>query len=209
MLETAQQPTIYFIGVTTGKSSIMKLYPLWKEILGLKDTIIRGVDLKIHDKPEAYRDVVRFIKNDAYSMGSLVTTHKIDMYNACKDMFDYFDSYASMLGEISCISKKEKKLVGHAKDPISSGLALEAFLTQDYWKETGAEVFVLGAGGSSLAITAYLMQEKHKENIPSRIIVCNRSISLLEEIMKIHSTLKTNSKLEYYHTLSLKMLIKL
>ena len=31
----ADQPTFYFIGVTTGKSSIMKVFPEWAEFLGL------------------------------------------------------------------------------------------------------------------------------------------------------------------------------
>ena len=32
----AAQPTIYFIGVTTGSSSIMKVFPKWAKALGLK-----------------------------------------------------------------------------------------------------------------------------------------------------------------------------
>jgi shikimate 5-dehydrogenase len=199
-LVPAEQPTIYFIGVTTGKSSIMKIYPWWAACLGLKYTQIKGIDLKIHDEPKAYRDVVKFIKEDPLSMGALVTTHKIDLYNACKDMFDYIDPYATMLGEVSSISKNEKGLAGHAKDPISSGLAMEDFLKPNYWKETDAEVLVLGAGGSAVAFTSYLMQEKHLDNVPSRIIVCNRSLPRLEEIIGIHETLKTMSIRNYHLT---------
>ena len=35
----ADQPTFYFIGVTTGKSSIMKVFPEWAKFLGLGDEI--------------------------------------------------------------------------------------------------------------------------------------------------------------------------
>lgn len=35
--EKATAPTLYFIGVTTGQSSIMKVFPKWAEALGLKD----------------------------------------------------------------------------------------------------------------------------------------------------------------------------
>lgn len=52
--------------------------------------------------------------------GALVTTHKIDMYNAAKDMFDYLDPYAQRFGELSSISKLDGQLRAHAKDPISS-----------------------------------------------------------------------------------------
>ena len=52
----AERPTIYFIGVTTGKSSIMQVFPRWAEHLGLGDVVIRGIDCKLHDQPEVYRD---------------------------------------------------------------------------------------------------------------------------------------------------------
>jgi len=50
--EKATQPTMYFIGVTTGKSSIMKIFPEWAKALGLKDTVLKGIDIAIHEKPE-------------------------------------------------------------------------------------------------------------------------------------------------------------
>ncbi|MHB1407471.1 MAG: shikimate dehydrogenase, partial [Desulfitobacteriaceae bacterium] len=62
--EKATQPTMYFIGVTTTKSSIMKLFPLWAKELGLKDAMIKGIDIAIHANPEEYREAVAFIKND-------------------------------------------------------------------------------------------------------------------------------------------------
>ena len=87
--EKATQPTIYFIGVTTGKSSIMKVFPRWAKALNLKDAVIKGIDFKPHSDPAAYREAVQFIKDDPLSLGALVTTHKIDVYNSCKDLFDY------------------------------------------------------------------------------------------------------------------------
>ena len=61
-----------------------------------------------------------FIKHDPLSLGALVTTHKIDLLAACRDMFDELDLYARFMGEISSISKRDSKLIGHAKDPISN-----------------------------------------------------------------------------------------
>ena len=46
--EKATQPTIYFIGVTTGKSSIMKVFPEWAKAMGLNDAVIKGIDIEIH-----------------------------------------------------------------------------------------------------------------------------------------------------------------
>lgn len=48
--EQAKVPTMYFIGVTTGKSSIMTLFPHWAKILGI-DAVIKGIDLPIHADP--------------------------------------------------------------------------------------------------------------------------------------------------------------
>ena len=196
----ATKPTIYFIGMTTGKSSIMKVFPRWAECLKLGDVAIQGVDCKWHDDPAVYRRIVEFIRLDPLSKGALVTTHKIDLLKACRDLFDFLDPHARLTGEISCISKRGGKLRGHAKDPISSGLALEAFLPKDHWRKTGAEVFSMGAGGSSIAITCYLMDAKRGANRPSRIIVSNRSAPRLAEIREIHRQLGRSVWVEYHHT---------
>ncbi|MDD5199161.1 MAG: hypothetical protein PHC88_05100 [Terrimicrobiaceae bacterium] len=196
----ADKPTFYFIGVTTGKSSIMRVFPAWASHLGLGEVIIKGIDLKWHDERERYREAVSFIKNDPLSLGSLVTTHKIDLLKACRDLFDELDPYAELMGEVSSISKRDGRLIGHAKDPITSGLSLEAFLPADHWQKTGAEVLTLGAGGSSIAVTSYLLDPKHGANRPSKIIVTNRSEPRLEEIREIHRKLGQPVPVEYHHT---------
>lgn len=195
--ETATQPTMYFIGVTTGSSSIMKVFPKWAKALNLKDAVIKGMDFAPHSDPALYREAVGFIKNDPYSMGALVTTHKIDLYNACKDMFDYLDPFARQLGEISSISKRDGKLCGHAKDPISSGLALENFVPADHWKKTDGEVLIMGAGGSALAMSVYLTQEKFGENIPKHIIITNRSQPRLDKAKKILDGVSPKTKFDF------------
>ena len=62
-------PTFYFIGVTTGKSSIMKVFPLWMKVLGREEVVMEGVDCKIHGDPEDYRKAVAQIKYDPMSLG--------------------------------------------------------------------------------------------------------------------------------------------
>lgn len=193
----ATQPTLYFIGVTTGKSSIMKVFPAWAEYLGLKDAVIKGIDFKLHDDPEAYREAVEFIRNDPLSMGALVTTHKIDLFHACRDMFDVIDPHALLMDETSCISKKDGKLICHAKDPISSGLAIDGFLGADYFERTGADLFSMGAGGSTIAITWHLMRKARGKNVPGRIIVSNRSQHRLDEIKRIHAEVASDVTVEY------------
>ena len=152
---------MYFVGVTTTKSSIMKLFPRWAKELGLDDAVLTGIDLAIHADPEEYRRVVGFLKDDPLSLGALVTTHKIDLYNAAKDLFEFLDPYARMFGELSSISKKGGRLEGFAKDPISSGKAMEAFIPEGFWKRHGGDVFIMGAGGSAIAVGAHLMARTH------------------------------------------------
>ncbi len=116
---------MYFIGVTTGKSSIMRVFPEWMKVLGRTDVVIEGMDLKIHADPEDYRAAVAQIKYDPNSLGALVTTHKIDLYNAARDMFEYLDPFARICGEVSSISKLGGRLKGHAKDPFSAGASMD------------------------------------------------------------------------------------
>ena len=188
--EKAAQPTMYFIGVTTGQSSIMQVFPRWAEALGLKGACIKGIDMPLHAPAEDYRAIVGFIKHDPLSLGALVTTHKIDLFKAAEDLFDYFDPYAEKFGELSSISKKCGRLEGYAKDPISSGLSLEAFVPKGFWKRHGGELFIMGAGGSAIAINSYLLDStRFGDNIPSRVVVANRSGSRLLEIKRITTEL--------------------
>lgn len=197
--ETASAPTIYFIGVTTEQSSIMRVFPKWADFLGLYGSVIKGIDFQPHSCAEAYREAVTFIKNDPLSLGALVTTHKIDLYETCKDLFDYVDPYAQKLGEVSSISKRDGKLCAHAKDPISSGLAMEHFVPDNYWSDYDGEVLLLGAGGSTLAMSVYFAQENHKSNVPKRIIIANRSVPRLASAKAILEGIHPEIQFEFVH----------
>ena len=194
----ASERTMYFIGVTTGRSSIMKVFPRWAEHLGL-NAVIRGIDFEPHSSPERYREAVEFIKNDELSLGALVTTHKLDIVSATRDLFDGFGEYASLLREASSLSKRGNKLWGHAKDPITSGLALEAIVPEGYWADSGADVFLIGAGGSSLALSLYLINRKKAGgDVPPRVVVSNRSERRLREMREIHQAVGTEIVFEYH-----------
>jgi shikimate 5-dehydrogenase len=187
---------MYFIGVTTTKSSIMKVFPKWSDILGLSAEIA-GYDAGIHAPAETYRFIVRHIKEDPLSVGALVTTHKIDLLDAARDMFDYLDPYAELCGEISCISKNNGRLEGHAKDPITSGLAWEAFVEPGYWGRTGGHVMCIGAGGSAVAISVYVAGLPNPADRPQKFITVNRSQPRLTRLQEIHTKLDTDITFEY------------
>ncbi len=143
-----------FVGVSTASSSIMKVFPLWSDILGL-DAELAGLDIPLDAPPEAYRRAVAEIRDDPTCVGALVTTHKIAVFDAARDMFDELDEFAAGVGEISSIAVRDGLIVGAAKDPLTAGLSLEEVLAADHFAG-GAEALVLGAGGAGTAIGWYL-----------------------------------------------------
>jgi shikimate 5-dehydrogenase len=190
---------MYFVGVTTRRSVIMNVFPRWARHLRLDPCRIRGIDLSLHDSAENYRAVVKFIREDPLSLGALVTTHKIDLLTACRDMFDRLDPYAQALGEVSSISKDEGRLAGAAKDPITSGLAVDAFVPKGHWEQTRGQACLLGAGGSGLALSVHLARKERGADRPARIVVTNRSRGRLEEMEKVHRQLGVDLPVEYVH----------
>jgi shikimate dehydrogenase len=190
-------PTFYFIGVTTGKSSIMKVFPLWMKVLGREDVIMEGVDCKIHGDPEEYRKAVAQIKYDPLSLGALVTTHKIDLLTAARDMFDYLDPYAMITDEVSSISKLEGRLEGHAKDPLTSGASLDAIIEKGYFARTKGDVLCFGAGGSAIATLLHLINKKDKGDRPRKFTFVNRSQGRLDHAKEMVGGLNTDIEIEY------------
>jgi shikimate 5-dehydrogenase len=192
----AEVPTMYFIGVTTARSSIRSTFPDWARELGLGNVRLDGVDLPIHAAPDDYRKVVAWLADDPLSRGALVTTHKIDLYQACLDMFDEVDPAAALMGETSCLSKRGVRLRCHAKDPISSGLALDGFIPAGYWADTEADCLLLGAGGSAIAISWFLTRPERGADRPRKIVVTNRSADRLDTIRRMHVDLGTDIPIE-------------
>jgi len=195
-LPPADRPTIYFIGVTTGQSSIMSVFPKWADFLGLGDAAIVGIDCRIHDAPSTYRRVVSQIKADPNSRGALVTTHKLDLLNACRELFDALDPWAELIGEVSSISKRGTQLIGHAKDPITSGLSLDAILPANYWAESGGHLCLLGAGGASEALVCNLLSDDRTDR-PRRIVITDRSEHRLAEVKRLHDRIGRKTDIAY------------
>ncbi|MFI7490197.1 shikimate dehydrogenase family protein [Micromonospora echinaurantiaca] len=156
-----------FVGVTTGSSSINQVFPEWARILGLPTNRLVGHDLPLDADDASYQALVRQIRDDPAYWGALVTTHKLRLYEASGQLFDDLDDFARLCGEISSISKRNGRLYGHAKDPLTVGLALEEFLPADHFATTGAHVVCLGAGGAGTALVWYLAQRADR---PQRIV---------------------------------------
>lgn len=187
-----------FVGVTTGSSSIMTVFPLWADILGLPTRTLIGHDLPMDATPEQYRALVAQIRDDPHHRGALVTTHKMNVYAAASDLFDELDPFAVSCSEISSIAASGARLSGRAKDPITVDLALRDFLPSDHFASTGAEVVILGAGGSGTALSWALAE---REDAPAKITVTARDDEKLDHLREVHRQHGTRDGLiEYVRT---------
>lgn len=184
-LAPAVHPTFYFVGVSTASSSIRRVFPAWAEHLGLGEVDFVGIDMPLHAPAEDYRRVVEFFAADELSLGALVTTHKIDLFQAAADLFDEIDPLARMLDEVSSISKRGSALRAHAKDPITAGYAVDAIVPPGSWGGDRS-LFVMGAGGSSVALSWHLTRPERGGDVPAEIIVSDRSADRLDALERLY-----------------------
>ena len=187
LFRPATKPTMYFIGVTTGQSSINAVFPRWAERLGLGDCELRGMDFPLGSPAMAYRAAVDFIKRDPLSLGALVTTHKIAVFGSCGDLFDEIDPVTRSLGEVGSIFKRNGRLHGRAVDPITSSHALAAQIDAAHWQD-GAEALILGAGGAGTAFACQLANTDAAQGRPARIHVVDRVPARLAHVRALHAT---------------------
>jgi shikimate 5-dehydrogenase len=113
-LRPATRPTMYFIGVTTGRASINPVFPRWAHRLGLGACELRGLDFPLRAEPARFRAAIEFIRRDPLSLGGLVTSHKLDVFGAAADLFDEIDPLSRSLGEISSVYKRAGRLHGRS-----------------------------------------------------------------------------------------------
>ena len=184
-----------FVGVSTGGSSIMKIFPQWAAQLGLNAEIV-GCDVPLRSPKATYRRILRQLRDDSSVVGALVTAHKIDLLAASRDLFDELDSQASLCDEVSCIAKRSGRLLGFAKDPQSSVLALDGIVPRGHWIDGERDVLCLGAGGAAVAISVGMAQRAAGH--PRRFLLTDILPERLESMRRIHGKLDTCIQFEYH-----------
>lgn len=183
-----------FIGVSTSGSSIFELFPRWAEILGIEGSI-EGYDIPLGAPPDAFGTAVERIGSDEALLGALVTTHKVDIYRHAGELFDDLDENARLCREVSCISKRDGALVGHAKDPITAGRTVAEFLPSDQWGR-GAHALCLGAGGAGTAIAVHLVGG---EPAPKELVVTDTDRERLDALGEAVSALDAAAQVRLEH----------
>ena len=181
----------WFIGVTTGQSMIMRLFPIWEKVLGIQGNRMHGIDLPPGVDGQKIWETVNELRANPDVLGALVTTHKLAVWEEASDLFVKVDEHATRLQEISCISKdKNGKLIGHAKDPITSGKAMESILGKNHWQvHPKAEAMVLGCGGAGTAIIEQLLSGEEGNN-PQKITGLEHNRGRLEKVRNDFSNTK-------------------
>ena len=143
--------------------------------------------------PRPERDIIA----DPAAKGALITAHKIDFLRACRDKIDALDPYARICDEVSCVIKRDGKLLGFAKDPISSAQALGHFVPRGHWQVGARDALCLGAGGAAVAISVCLARADAGDQ-PRRFILTDIAPERLESIRKVHQRLDTPLQFEYH-----------
>jgi shikimate dehydrogenase len=166
-----------FVGAHTGSSSILTLFPAWSSTLGL-DAELTGMDIPIGAPAQQFRDAIAAMRDDERCVGALVTTHKISVYQAAGDMFDEIDPFGAECGEVSSIAFRDGRILGAAKDPITAGLSMQEFLSDNHFRG-GGEVLCLGAGGAGTAIGWYLAQ---RNDPPARLTFVDTAVDRLRHL---------------------------
>lgn len=199
-MQPCHQPTFFFIGVTTGQSAAQRLFPRWMALLNRPEVILRGVDFRIHDEPMRYRQLVAAIKADPLALGGLITTHKIDLLSASRDLFDQLDPYARLCEEVSCLSKRGDAFLGHAIDPVADGQALDAILGAGYFGRTGGDVLCLGAGGAAAALALHLINQPQPADRPRHFTFVDIDAQRLAHVRAMAEKLPTEIVFHYQQT---------
>jgi shikimate dehydrogenase len=161
---------LYFVGVSTSRSSIMTIFPAWAAALGL-DAEIRGIDLPLDAPADRLRGVLEEMAADSAAAGALITTHKARMFDSAADRFSGLDTWARLCREVSCVAVRGRSLLGWAKDPITSRQAYTHLLGDDPWATGDTDVVCIGAGGAGLALTVAVLGEDRQ---PARYVLVDK-----------------------------------
>jgi shikimate dehydrogenase len=138
------------------------------------NTILKGSDLPLDSPGSRYRSLVESIREDEKTLGAVITSHKLALYESCADLFTKTDGYADLARETNSIWKRDGHLIAGARDPLAVAAVLEEMLPPTYWDDCDAEILCLGAGGAATAIALTLLAERPSREgsyaLPRRII---------------------------------------
>jgi shikimate 5-dehydrogenase len=129
--------------------------------------------------------VVRRIAADHSALGAVITTHKLALFQACRDLFAGVDRDAALCREVTAISREREQILGHATDPLAAAGTLRAMLGPNYRAERRAGVLCLGAGGAATAIAVSLLGEPGAGDAPEPFIAVDTRPERLDALRAV------------------------
>lgn len=201
-LVPAEAPTIHFLGVSTGSSSIQRVFPAWAEALGLGEAVLQGIDLPVGAPSSDVRRIVEHVAADPLTAGMQITSHKVAVSEAARDLFAERRPLATLMDEISLVTKEPDGLHGFAKDPITGELALDAIVPEGHWSATGANAVLLGAGGAGTALAWCLARPERGAQRPAELVVTDRDERRLQHLGELVAAIGSDVPLRLVHVTS-------
>lgn len=161
---------VRFLGLSTGGSLIHRVFPAWIALLRL-DVTLDGVDLPADASAAAYREFVEDVRDDPEVLGAVITSHKLGIHAAARDLLTPADPYVDRLGEVNAIAADG--MTAHARDVLAVAAMLPAF-------GPVREALVLGAGGAGTAIALALLPQDVRivvtDTRPERLAALRRAL---------------------------------
>ncbi|WP_433367491.1 shikimate dehydrogenase family protein [Actinoplanes sp. CA-142083] len=156
--------TLWFVGVSTGRSLVNAAFPLWMADLGREIRLV-GRDVPVGAPAGTYRALLSELRTGA-ARGAVITSHKVAVRRSAGDLIDWLDPMANECGEVNALRWADGVLSGFARDPMSVGRVVD-----EIWPG-GEQVVCLGAGGSAIALGRHLLTRPES---PRRMVFADRS----------------------------------
>ena len=188
------ESAIIFIGVSTAGSAIMRLLPRWRDLLGVP-VVVEGIDLPLPCSASRYREVVSTIRSTPRILGAVITSHKVDLLAAARDLVDELDDTARRLDEVNTLSKTGGRLKGHARDAVSMAHTLRGMSPPE--ATPPEDVLCLGAGGAGRAVVLSLPLAGLGRFV-RRLTVVDRCEDRLESFRRVVGPLCPGLDLDYH-----------
>lgn len=161
---------VRFLGRSTGGSLVHRVFPAWMTLLGL-DVTLEGVDLAADAGAATYRQFVEEVRDDPEVLGAVITSHKLAVHAAARDLLTPADPYVDCLGEVNAIAAEG--MTAYARDVLAVAAVLPAF-------GPVRKALVLGAGGAGTAIVLALLRQDTRivvtDTRPERLAALRRAL---------------------------------
>jgi shikimate dehydrogenase len=174
------RPLMLLVGAGPAGSLVVRLFPVWAQLLGLGPAELGTIDVAPDAGPNQIRRVVEGIRDDARVRGAFVRVHEVAVFRHACQLLDELDRAARQIGEIDTIVKRDGRLIGRARDPLTLGRALDRLVPRRHWQDRDVQALVLGAGGAGRALCAELLMRPAGER-PSDVLLVDIDDARLED----------------------------